>query len=270
MTDRMNSRISRQRSRRNRRQFLHTVPVALASASGAFGAITSFASFMPGWGGGSLQYQDSKFRMGVLHILAGHSGPETAADARTHFGIFSPQVWKLFPRNQTIHLSFWDYNDVAPGYFAAAEIAARGDGLEDPKAPKAGQVQAIPRRLFDTQLAAGFLGQSTPSLVSLLQANAVPMPVERARIAPPRCRMGALTPDERAQVIARSPIGAKYNTPINRESAFEVTVQVFTTQRSAASSSRASRNPFFSKASNTSCVSYWLTLQPRVTSRHVF
>ena len=24
-----------------------------------------------------------------------------------------------------INLSFWDYNDVAPGYFAAAEIAAR-------------------------------------------------------------------------------------------------------------------------------------------------
>jgi hypothetical protein len=76
----------------------------------------------------SQQNQDSKFRLGVLHILAGHSGPETAADARTHFGIFSPQVWKLFPRGQTIHLSFWDYNDVAPGYFAAAEIAAR-----DPK-----------------------------------------------------------------------------------------------------------------------------------------
>jgi transketolase len=66
--------------------------------------------------------------MGVLHILAAHSGPETAADARTHFGIFAPQVWKLFPRGQTIHLNFWDYNDVAPGYFAAAEIAAR-----DPK-----------------------------------------------------------------------------------------------------------------------------------------
>src|SRR5947207_275540 len=63
--------------------------------------------------------------MGVLHILAAHSGPETAADARTHFGIFAPQVWKLFPRDQAINLSFWDYNDVAPGYFAAAEIAAR-------------------------------------------------------------------------------------------------------------------------------------------------
>ena len=61
----------------------------------------------------------------MLHILAAHSGPETAADARTHFGIFAPQVWKLFPRGQAINLSFWDYNDVAPGYFAAAEIAAR-------------------------------------------------------------------------------------------------------------------------------------------------
>jgi hypothetical protein len=76
----------------------------------------------------SQQNQDSRFRGGVLHILAGHSGPETAADGRTHFGIFATQVWKLFPRGQAIHLNFWDYNDVAPGYFAAAEIAAR-----DPK-----------------------------------------------------------------------------------------------------------------------------------------
>ncbi|MEO8099125.1 MAG: hypothetical protein ABI811_15585 [Acidobacteriota bacterium] len=91
--------------------------------SGTYGAFTPLM-YLPArvW---SQQNQDSVFRMGVLHILAGHSGPETAADARTHFGIFSPQVWKLFPRGQTIHLSFWDYNDVAPGYFAAAEIAAR-------------------------------------------------------------------------------------------------------------------------------------------------
>ena len=91
--------------------------------SGTYGAFTPLM-YLPArvW---SQQNQDSKFRTGVLHILAGHSGPETAADARTHFGIFAPQVWKLFPRGQTIHLSFWDYNDVAAGYFAAAEIAAR-------------------------------------------------------------------------------------------------------------------------------------------------
>jgi len=94
--------------------------------SGTYGAFTPLM-YLPArvW---SQQNQDSRFRMGVLHILAGHSGPETAADARTHFGIFSPQVWKLFPRGSVINLSFWDYNDVAPGYFAAAEIAAR-----DPK-----------------------------------------------------------------------------------------------------------------------------------------
>ena len=94
--------------------------------SGTYGAFTPLM-YTPArvW---SQQNQDSRFRMGVLHILAAHSGPETAADARTHFGIFATQVWKLFPRSQTIHLNFWDYNDVAPGYFAAAEIAAR-----DPK-----------------------------------------------------------------------------------------------------------------------------------------
>jgi transketolase len=91
--------------------------------SGTYGAFTPLM-YLPArvW---SQQNQDSKFRTGVLHILAAHSGPETAADARTHFGIFSPQVWKLFPRGHVINLSFWDYNDVAPGYFAAAEIAAR-------------------------------------------------------------------------------------------------------------------------------------------------
>ena len=91
--------------------------------SGTYGAFTPLM-YLPArvW---SQQNQDSRFRTGVLHILAAHSGPETAADARTHFGIFSPQVWKLFPRGHVINLSFWDYNDVAPGYFAAAEIAAR-------------------------------------------------------------------------------------------------------------------------------------------------
>ncbi|MDH3270515.1 MAG: hypothetical protein OEN56_04240 [Gemmatimonadota bacterium] len=73
----------------------------------------------------SQQNQDSVFRLGVLQILAGHSGPETAADARTHFGIFAPQVWTLFPRNQIINLYLWDYNDVAPAYFAAVSKAAR-------------------------------------------------------------------------------------------------------------------------------------------------
>ena len=60
------------------------------------------------------------------------------------------------------------------------------------------------------------------ALVSTLQDKGVPMPVERTLICPPRCRMGAITPQERTAVRARSPIGGKYDTPINRESAYEI------------------------------------------------
>jgi len=60
------------------------------------------------------------------------------------------------------------------------------------------------------------------ALVSTLQENGVPLPVERTLICPPRCRMGAITPEERTTVRARSPIGAKYDTPVNRESAYEI------------------------------------------------
>jgi len=37
-----------------------------------------------------------------------------------------------------------------------------------------------------------------------------------------RCRIGAITPEERAAVRSRSPVGAKYDTPVNRESAHEI------------------------------------------------
>jgi len=60
------------------------------------------------------------------------------------------------------------------------------------------------------------------ALVSTLQAKGVPMPVERTIICPPRCRMGAITPEERAVVRGRSPVGARYDSPVNRESAYEI------------------------------------------------
>ncbi len=60
------------------------------------------------------------------------------------------------------------------------------------------------------------------ALVSTLQERGVPMPVERTFMCPPRCRMGAITPEERASVRARSPVGTKYDTPVNRDSAYEM------------------------------------------------
>jgi DNA helicase HerA-like ATPase len=60
------------------------------------------------------------------------------------------------------------------------------------------------------------------ALVSTLQAKGVPMPVERTLISPPRCRMAAISPEERSAVRARSPVGVKYDTVVNRESAYEM------------------------------------------------
>jgi DNA helicase HerA-like ATPase len=60
------------------------------------------------------------------------------------------------------------------------------------------------------------------ALVSTLQEGGVPMPVEKTLMAPPRCRIGAITPEERATVRWRSPIGARYDAPVNRESAYEI------------------------------------------------
>jgi hypothetical protein len=48
------------------------------------------------------------------------------------------------------------------------------------------------------------------------------MPVERTLMAPPRSRIGAITPEERAAVRGRSPVGVKYDTAVNRESAYEL------------------------------------------------
>src|SRR5690606_21487683 len=60
------------------------------------------------------------------------------------------------------------------------------------------------------------------ALVSTLQGKGAPMPVEQTLVAPPRCRMGAITAAERERVRAGSPVGAKYDRTVDRESAFEI------------------------------------------------
>lgn len=60
------------------------------------------------------------------------------------------------------------------------------------------------------------------ALVSVLDADGVPTPVERVLIAPPRCQLGPITAAERQQLRASSPVGAKYDTALDRESAAEL------------------------------------------------
>ncbi len=61
----------------------------------------------------SQMQQDCEWKVGKVIWVAGHSGPETADDSRTHFGIFSPGVTQLFPEGSIINLHPWEYNEVA-------------------------------------------------------------------------------------------------------------------------------------------------------------
>jgi transketolase len=63
--------------------------------------------------------QDCELKVGKVLWIAGHSGPETAEDSRTHFGIFSIGVTQLFPFGHVIDLHPWEYNEV-PVVLAAA------------------------------------------------------------------------------------------------------------------------------------------------------
>ncbi len=68
--------------------------------------------------------QDCPLKTGKIIWVAGHSGPETAEDSRTHFGIFSPGVTQLFPQGRTINLHPWEANDVVPALAAALRTKA--------------------------------------------------------------------------------------------------------------------------------------------------
>src|SRR5687767_15155960 len=60
------------------------------------------------------------------------------------------------------------------------------------------------------------------ALVSLLQPDGAPSPVERTLIKPPRSRVGPLTAQERAILVQTDVIGSKYDTLLDRDSAEEI------------------------------------------------
>ena len=60
------------------------------------------------------------------------------------------------------------------------------------------------------------------ALVSLLQPDGAPSPVERTLIKPPASRVGPLTAQERAIMITTDAIGNKYDTLLDRDSAEEI------------------------------------------------
>ncbi len=63
------------------------------------------------------------------------------------------------------------------------------------------------------------------ALVSTLMEDGSPSVVQRTLIAPPRSRLGPVTPKERAIIQSISPVQGKYDTRVDRQSASEVLAQ---------------------------------------------
>lgn len=60
------------------------------------------------------------------------------------------------------------------------------------------------------------------ALVSVLEDKGIPSVVQRTLIRPPQSRMGPLTDAERAGLLRSSPFAGRYDTTIDRESAYEL------------------------------------------------
>ncbi|MCX7545728.1 helicase HerA-like domain-containing protein [Marinicella gelatinilytica] len=73
---------------------------------------------------------------------------------------------------------------------------------------------------FDTAEVISQLGVGE-ALVSTLDEKGAPRVVERVKIAPPRCRMGPITDQERQAIMSRSPVGSYYEQSLDRDSAHE-------------------------------------------------
>jgi uncharacterized protein len=99
--------------------------------------------------------------------------------------------------------------------------ALRAFTPRDQKAVRTAAETFVPNPGVDVARAITTLGVGE-ALVSLLGERGIPQPVQQAIICPPRCRMGAITPAERATIRARSPVGSRYDNPVDRESAYEI------------------------------------------------
>ncbi|WP_312829460.1 helicase HerA-like C-terminal domain-containing protein [Pantoea anthophila] len=98
--------------------------------------------------------------------------------------------------------------------------ALRAFTPKDQKAVKTAAETLRANPAFDSAEAIQALGTGE-ALISFLDAKGSPSVVERAMVIAPGSRMGPVTGDERNGLINHSPLYGKYDTDIDRESAYE-------------------------------------------------
>ncbi len=99
--------------------------------------------------------------------------------------------------------------------------ALRAYSPQDQKAVKvaADTFRANPAfKTYDTLLELG----TGEALVSFLDVKGTPAMVERAKILFPLSQIGAVTPEQRADLVKRSRLYGRYDHPVDRESAYEL------------------------------------------------
>jgi hypothetical protein len=99
--------------------------------------------------------------------------------------------------------------------------ALRAFTPRDQKAVKAAAETFRPNPKLDTAKVIMELGKGE-ALVSFLEGNGTPSMVERCMIRPPCGRVGPITPEERKELMANSPVKGKYDHAVDSESAYEV------------------------------------------------
>jgi DNA helicase HerA-like ATPase len=118
-----------------------------------------------------------------------------------------------------------DIPDVVLGQLGnRVQHALRAFTPRDQKAVKAAAETFRANPGLDVEQAITQLGVGE-ALISCLDEKGTPRPVERALVAPPCSRLAPLTPEERAQVMAASPVRGKYDQVVDRESAYEKLTQ---------------------------------------------
>lgn len=109
--------------------------------------------------------------------------------------------------------------------------------------------QNLDTREVITQLGVG------EALVSILDSEGVPTPVERILIRPPESRIGPMDDTEREEQIKRSPYRGRYDTALDRESAYEMLVkraEQTAAQEDAIEQEEAAREAAAAKSKETS------------------
>jgi DNA helicase HerA-like ATPase len=99
--------------------------------------------------------------------------------------------------------------------------ALRAYTPKDQKAVKTAAETFRVNPAFDTYEAILAL-ETGEALVSFLDEKGAPSMVERAKILFPLSQIGAITEDQRTQIIRQSRLWGRYDNPIDRESAYEI------------------------------------------------